>query len=109
MPSALEAVLQDYLLNYWTPTQRDCRSRTARNTFPWRDNVVKYGLKPILGRLEIPEGNAGLHCFRHGLATGLAERSAPVTMLQQQMRHADLSTTLRVYAHAIPQSQRDAT
>jgi hypothetical protein len=24
------------------------------------------------------------------------------------MRHADVRTTLRVYAHAIPQSQRDA-
>jgi hypothetical protein len=29
-------------------------------------------------------------------------------MMQKQMRHADIRTTLRVYAHVIPQSQRDA-
>jgi integrase len=61
----------------------------------------------VRSRGVIPE-DAGLHCFRHGLATELAERSVPVTVLQQQMRHADVRTTLRVYAHAIPQSQRDA-
>jgi integrase len=77
--------------------------------FPrWRDNVVKYGLKPILKELGIPAENTGLHAFRHGLATELAERAVRVTVLQKQLRHADVHTTLRVYAHAIPQSQWDA-
>jgi integrase len=31
-----------------------------------------------------------------------------VTVLQNQLRHADIKTTLKVYAHVIPQSQRDA-
>ncbi len=109
MPSALEATLRNYLRHCWTsnPTGRLFANR--KGTHPrWRDNVVKYGLKPVLRKLEIPEENAGLHCFRHGLATELAERSVPITVLQQQMRHADVRTTLRVYAHAIPQSQRDA-
>ncbi len=69
---------------------------------------MKYGLKPILRKLGITDKNAGLHCFRPGLATKLAERSVPVTVLQQQLRHADVRTTLKVYAHVIPQSQRDA-
>jgi integrase len=30
-----------------------------------------------------------------------------LTVLQQQMRHADTKTTLQIYAHAIPQTQRD--
>jgi integrase len=51
---------------------------------------------------------AGLHAFRHGLATELAEASVPIPVLQQQMRHADVKTTLKVYAHVIPQTQRDA-
>lgn len=46
---------------------------------------------------EIPEHNAGLHAFRHGLATELPLRE-PITVLQTQMRHADVRTTLRVYA-----------
>ena len=51
---------------------------------------------------------AGLHAFRHGLATELAEASVPIPVLQTQMRHADVKTTLRIYTHIIPQSQRDA-
>ena len=80
----------------------------AKGTHPrWRDNVVKYGLKPALKQLGIQAKDTGLHAFRHGLATELAEQAVPLTVLQQQMRHADIKTTLRIYAHAIPQTQRD--
>ena len=68
---------------------------------------MKYGLKPVLRMLNIPDRNAGLHAFRHGLATELAE-TEPITVLQTQMRHADVRTTLRVYAHIIPDSQRES-
>ena len=51
---------------------------------------------------------AGLHAFRHGLATELADRSIPLPALQAQLRHADVRTTLKIYSHVIPQSQRDA-
>jgi integrase len=108
MPSALEAVLRNYIRN-WTPnpkgilfaTRSGLRSRS-------RDNVVKCGLKPVLRKLGIPTANTGLHAFRHGLATELAEASVPLTVLQNQLRHADVKTTLKIYAHVIPQSQRDA-
>jgi integrase len=73
-----------------------------------RDNVVKYGLQPVLKKLGIPTKYAGLHAFRHGLATELADKNTPIPVLQKQMRHADIRTTLEVYAHVIPQSQRDA-
>jgi len=73
-----------------------------------RDNVVRCGLKPILRRLGISDKDTGLHAFRHGLATDLAESAVPLPVLQQQMRHADVRTTLRIYAHVIPASQREA-
>jgi integrase len=73
-----------------------------------RESIVEYSLKPILRKLGIPEKDCGLHAFRYGLATELAESCVPITVLQQQMRHADVKTTLRVYAHAIPESQRSA-
>jgi len=72
-----------------------------------RNNVVRSGLKPILRELGIPAENVGLHAFRHGLATELAEIE-PITVLQAQARHADARTTLKVYAQVIPQSQRDS-
>ena len=70
--------------------------------------MVKYGLRPVLRKLGIPTKDVGLHAFRHGLATELAENAVPIPVLQGQMRHADVRTTLKVYAHAIPQTQRAA-
>ena len=51
-----------------------------------RESIVEYALKPILRKLGIPEKDCGLHAFRHGLATELAEASVPITVLQQQLR-----------------------
>ncbi len=110
MPSALEGVLRNYIQRNWKPnpsgllfasSHEDGKPRT-------RKNVVQNGLKPVLRKLGIPSENTGLHAFRHGLATELVESSVPLTVLQGQMRHADVRTSLKVYAHLIPQSQRDA-
>lgn len=109
MPSALEAMLRNYLAHHWKPNTAGLLFPNRRGTHPrWRDNVVKYALKPVLKKLGIPAAETGLHAFRHGLATELAESGAPVPVLQSQMRHVDVRTTLAVYAHVIPQSQRDA-
>jgi integrase len=108
MPSALEAALRNYLL-HWKPNVRGILFATRNGSRPRsRDNVVRVGLKPVLRKLGIRAENTGLHAFRHGLATELADASVPVPVLQQQMRHADVKTTLRIYSHVIPQTQRDA-
>jgi len=108
MASNLAAMLRDYLQHHWKDNEKQFLFPNRKGTHPrWRDNVVKYGLKPVLRRLKLPERNAGLHAFRHGLATELAETD-PITVLQTQMRHADVRTTLRVYAHVIPDSQRES-
>jgi integrase len=109
MSSALAQVLRAYLDGHWQDNPGGLLFPNRRGTHPrWRDNVVKYGLKPVLKELGLPTKFAGLHAFRHSLATELADRGAPIPVLQQQMRHADVRTTLRIYAHVIPQSQRDA-
>lgn len=109
MPKALEAALLSYLKTVWKPNAADLLFPNRKGTRPlWRDNVVKYNLKPILKALGIPTRNAGLHAFRHGLATELAQRSIPLPDLQKQMRHADVRTTLRIYSHSIPATQRAA-
>jgi integrase len=109
MPPALEVMLRNYLAHYWTPNPSGFLFPNRKGTHPrWRDNVVKYGLKPVLRELGIAAHNTGLHAFRRGLARGLAEAAVPLPVLRPQMRHADVRTTLRVYAHLIPASQRDA-
>jgi integrase-like protein len=62
----------------------------------------------FLGTALIPDKEVGLHAFRHGLATELANTNTPLPALQAQMRHADVRTTLRIYAHVVQQTQRDA-
>jgi integrase len=109
MASSLEVVLRNYLQNHWKENQPGLLFPSEDRTRPrGRKSIVVYSLKPILRKLGIPEMDCGLHAFRHGLATELAESCVPITVLQTQMRHADVKTTLRVYAHAIPESQRDA-
>jgi integrase len=74
-----------------------------------RESLVQFVLKPILRKLGIPDDKRlGLHAFRHGLATELADASVPLRVLQQQLRHADVRTTLRIYTRVIPESQRAA-
>ncbi len=109
MPSYLETMLPDYLKHHWEENSNQLLFPAPRKHgfARSRNNVVRSGLKPILRRLGIPAENVGLHAFRHGLATELAQ-SEPITVLQTQMRHADVRTTLKVYAHVIPQSQRDS-
>ena len=56
----------------------------------------------------MPTYKVGLHAFRHGLATELVENCVPMTVLQAQMRHADVQTTLRIYSHAVPATLGEA-
>ena len=109
MPSALIGVLQDYLANHWKPNASNLLFPNREGTRPRRrESIVVFGLRPILKKLGLPTHRVGLHAFRHGLATELVENCVPLTVLQAQMRHADVHTTLRIYSHAIPQTQRDA-
>ena len=109
MPTALEVTLRNYLEHHWQSNPAGLLFPNRAGTHPRkRESVVVYALKPLLRKLGIPDREVGLHAFRHGLATELAEASVPLTVLQQQLRHADVKTTLRVYAHAIPESQRAA-
>jgi len=63
-------------------------------------------LRPLLNSLGI--ALAGFHAFRHGVATTLIDRGASITTVGAQLRHSDPRITLGLYAHVVPQSQRDA-
>jgi integrase len=108
MPSALADMLRNYLTHHWTANAPGLLFPNRKGTRPrLRDNVVRYGLKPVLKKLGMRTADVGLHAFRHGLSTELANNSVPLPVLQQQMRHADVRTTLRVYSHVIQQTHRD--
>ena len=48
------------------------------------------------------------HTFRHTYATLLKGNGEDVKVVQELMRHANISVTLNVYAQAITQTKRDA-
>jgi integrase len=50
----------------------------------------------------------GRHSFRHSHATLLSETGQSLKTAQAILGHSDLETTLNVYTHAIPESQRRA-
>lgn len=78
-----------------------------RNRRPFSANKLREKkLRPLLASLRIPL--AGFHAFRHGVATALIDRGASITTVGAQLRHSDPRITLGLYAHVVPQSQRDA-
>lgn len=71
-------------------------------------NVVKFGLRPILVKMGVPARKAGLHAFRHGLGTALANAGVSPAIVQRTLRHTDIKTTQRFYIHADADTQREA-
>jgi integrase len=68
----------------------------------WRDRR----LHPLLKRLGIQ--SAGLHAFRHCLASVLVSEGTSPKVAQKQLGHSDIRLTLDLYAHIIGNEQRKA-
>ena len=78
------------------------RKRTAL----CRNNLLRRVVYPACDRAGIPR--VGWHSLRHLHATLLSEAGEPLKVAQAQLGHADLQTTLGVYTHLLPESQRRA-
>ena len=48
------------------------------------------------------------HDLRHGAASLLAAMGVPPRVAMEMLGHADISTTMRIYAHIAPEYQKDA-
>jgi integrase len=70
-----------------------------------RDKVV-YKLQKTLRDLGIEK--AGLHAFRHMVASELLDAGASPSVAQRQMRHSDSRTTIETYSHIIGDAHRRA-
>ena len=49
------------------------------------------------------------HGLRHGAATLLAAQGVPPRVAMEILGHAQISTTMNIYAHVAPELQREAT
>lgn len=68
--------------------------------------VLEKVIYPACDSLKLPR--AGWHTFRHPHATLLGDLGESIKTTQALLGHRDLDTTLSVYTHAIPESQRQA-
>jgi integrase len=100
--------LQDYLKNHWKDNPQGFLFPNRRGRPRKRANVVKFGLWPLLKRLGHPTHRFGLHAFRHGLGTAMADARVSPKVVQSILRHTDIKTTLRYYVHVDDDVQRDA-
>jgi integrase len=107
MPLNLEVRLKDFLASKEYRQNGQGLLFANRRGRPFSANKLREKkLRPLLSSLGIPLG--GFHAFRHGVATTLIDRGASITTVGDQLPHSDPRITLELYAHVVPQSQRDA-
>jgi integrase len=71
-----------------------------------RNNVIRRSYKPLLEAAGLPYIN--FHALRHTCATALLESGEDVKAVSERLGHADVATTLRMYAHVTPTMQKRA-
>ncbi len=69
-------------------------------------NLLRRVIQPACGELKLPV--ITWHSFRHTHATLLGEAGESLKTAQALLGHSDLETTLNIYTHAIPESQKRA-
>ena len=66
---------------------------------PWRPNWVT---KQFIAYRREAKVDCRLHDLRHFMATTMLTAGIPITTVSARLSHARTSTTLNVYAHAVP-------
>jgi integrase len=79
---------------------------TSKGTPLNSKNLYNRQLAPTCDELELPR--VSWHSFRHSHATLLHDTGESLKTAQSLLGHSDLETTLGVYTHAIPDSQKRA-
>ena len=73
---------------------------------PWRPNWVTKRF--ITYRRRAGLAGFRLHDLRHFMATTMLAAGVPVPVVSERLCHARTSTTVNIYAHAMPGADRDA-
>ena len=72
----------------------------------WQETILEDYIKPAAYRAGI--GKVGWHTFRHSYETLLNSHGTDLKVQQELMRHANIQTTLNVYAQAVSEKKREA-
>lgn len=74
---------------------------------PWADTLLDRFLQPAAKRAGITQW-VGFHTFRHTYSTLLKANSEDVKVVQELMRHANITTTMNIYTRALTPAKRQA-
>ncbi len=73
----------------------------------WPDSLRTKFLQPAAKKAGITK-RIGWHTFRHTYSTLLKDNGEDVKVVQELMRHANITTTMNIYTHALTPSKRRA-
>ena len=79
----------------------------ANGTLIGHQNLHNRSWKPLLKRAGLPH-SVRFHDLRHSCISLLLARSVPVKVVSEMAGHADISVTLSVYGHVLPDMQGTA-
>lgn len=71
-----------------------------------RSNILRFGLYPAITQAGI-EKDISMHSLRHTYASMLIALKRPITEVSRYLGHADVSITMRVYAHFLKPKKQD--
>lgn len=74
---------------------------------PWADTLLDRHLQPAAKRAGITKW-VGFHTFRHTYSTLLKANGEDVKVVQELMRHANITTTMNIYTRALTPAKRQA-
>ena len=74
---------------------------------PWADTLLDRFLQPAAKRAGITKW-VGFHTFRHTYSTLLKANGEDVKVVQEWMRHANITTTMNIYTRALTPAKRHA-
>jgi len=74
---------------------------------PWADTLLDRFLQPAAKKAGISKW-VGFHTFRHTYSTLLKANNEDVKVVQELMRHANISTTMNIYTKALTPAKREA-
>jgi integrase len=113
---ALDAASHELLRRHYLAMSTDGGERGNENRFvfssdeagtrPWSPNFVTKRF--IRVRRAAGLDHFRLHDLRHFMATQMLDAGVPVPIVAARLCHARASTTLNVYAHAVPGGDRSA-
>ena len=82
-------------------------ARDVAGRLPWRPDSGATGRFAKL-RKKVGLETVRLHDLRHYVATRLLDGGVPVRAVSERLGHANATTTLAIYAHAVPATDRRA-